>query len=75
MAVAKSLDKILFLYTEHTDNTVSSVKMTEKLRPLREIRVQRASNLDFAKALSALLRGLVRTSLFEYAWKIGYKAV
>ena len=39
MAVAKSPDKIRFLYTEHTDNTVSSVKMTEKLRPLREIRV------------------------------------
>jgi hypothetical protein len=51
MAVAKSLDKILFLYTEHTDNTVSSVKMTEKLRPLREIRVQRASNPDFAIAM------------------------
>jgi hypothetical protein len=52
MAVAKSLDKTRFLYTEHTDNTVSSVKMAEKLRPLREIRVQRASILDFATAMN-----------------------
>jgi hypothetical protein len=27
MAVAKSLDKTLFLYTEHTDNTVLSMKV------------------------------------------------
>jgi hypothetical protein len=33
MAVAKSLDKTLFLYTEHTDNTVSSMKLRKSSVP------------------------------------------
>jgi len=44
---------LLRLYTEHTDSTVFSRKVTEKLRPLRGIRVQIVSNLDFEKAILA----------------------
>lgn len=68
MAVAKSLDTISIRYTEHTDNTVSSVKITEKLRPLREIRVQRASNLDFATAMGQGVQELDALFFFEYTY-------
>ena len=38
MVVAKSFDKTLFLYTEHTDGTVCEAfrRMTEKFRAFRE---------------------------------------
>lgn len=44
-----SLDKTCFSYTDHTDNTDSSIKKTEQVRPFREIRVQKFVTSDFEK--------------------------
>ena len=57
MAFLRTLAKILFLSTEHADNTdlrfASTVKKTEKLRPIREIRVQKTANLVLDKAVES----------------------
>jgi hypothetical protein len=53
MAVAKSGFKALFVHGAHRQHGFFH-EITEKLRPFREIRVQRALKPDFAQAMPYL---------------------
>ena len=56
MVFSKSVDKILFLYTDasRADITDSSVKRRKlrSVRPFRAVRVQNVSNLDLKKTMA-----------------------
>jgi len=57
MAVAKSGFKALFVHGAHRQHGFFH-EITEKLRPFREIRVQRALKPDFAQAMQTRLNVL-----------------
>jgi len=57
MVFSRKPDKISFLYTEHTEETVSAVNRRKRLCPIRAIRVQKTANLVLEKTMFNKMTG------------------